>query len=215
MTDTVILLHGLCRTKFSMSYLGYQLQKHGQFHGHGFKVLNFGYNSRKENITYHAQALEKFLKNHTRKEDKINFVTHSLGSLVVRVFAEEFHSDFSLHRAVMLGPPNQGADIARFLQKYNPARSIFGPILSQIATLNIPHATDKIEIGVIAGGRNKDKSLVPILKGDNDGVVRVEETYLPGIKDHILLPALHSFLMYQPLVIKQTLHFLKNGRFQQ
>lgn len=208
MTKCAVLIHGLSRSKLSMHYLGRQLLKSG------YRVINFGYKSRRCTISEQADILNKYLSDTVTKDEELYFVTHSLGSLVLRQFAHIYSEKYSLQRAVMLGPPNQGALIAKKLSSFSIMRMFFGPALSEIADLNLPEASDKIEIGIVAGGRDNNKGMIPIFKGDNDGIVKVEETHLPGAKDHILMTGLHSFLMYHPKVIKQVINFFDQGTFE-
>ena len=56
--------------------------------------------------------------------------------------------------------------------------------------------------------------LLNALQGDNDGTVEVDETRLPGLNDHIVLPLSHTGLLLSSAVVDQTAHFLKHGQFQ-
>jgi hypothetical protein len=48
----------------------------------------------------------------------------------------------------------------------------------------------------------------------NDGVVCVDETRFPALRDHIEFPIGHSLLLASSRVARQTASFLKNGVFQ-
>ena len=51
------------------------------------------------------------------------------------------------------------------------------------------------------------------LPGDNDGVVTIEETRIPGLADHIVLPVSHSGMLFSGDVADQTANFLRQGKF--
>jgi len=207
MNKTVILLHGLARTRYSMSLLGWGLARRG------YAVLNFGYPSRHETIADHADRLRRFVLERGPTQP-LNFVTHSLGSIVVRLFALRYHAEFLLDRVVMLGPPNNGAALALGLHRHAPIVGRFmGPAFTEIAHLNLPPATDHLEVGVIAGSLGERTRLLPFVSPPNDGIVSVSETHLPGCRDAIVVPGLHSWMMYQPGVLRLITAFLETGEF--
>lgn len=202
-----MLLHGLARTKLSMSFLGTALRKSG------YEVHNFGYLSILKTIEDQAHTLAAFVKRKSPECRSLSFVTHSLGSLIVRKFALLYADYFPLHRAVMLGPPNQGSQFAVRVGSFEPLRWVLGPAFREICALNMPAATDKIGVGIIAGGTAGGKGMSPFVSGNNDGIVAVAETGLEGALDRIVVPALHSFIMFQPPVIREVIWFLQHGRF--
>ena len=42
----------------------------------------------------------------------------------------------------------------------------------------------------------------------------IESTKVDGMKDHITLAATHTFMMNNPKVISQTMHFIEQGQFK-
>ena len=68
--------------------------------------------------------------------------------------------------------------------------------------------------GVIAGRVPVGMALLlGGLSGDNDGTVAVEETRLPGIRDHAVIAATHTGLPFSDEAIAMTARFLRHGRF--
>lgn len=208
MNKVSVLLHGLGRTKISMAFLGTRLRRRG------YRVLNFGYRSRHLTIAQQAERLHQYLSERVSPQDQLSFVTHSLGSIVMRKFAIEHGQHYVLQRAVMLGPPNQGSLLAQRVGRVPILRTIMGPALLELASLALEPATDRLEIGVIAGAAGHSRGLGPLVPGDNDGIVTLDETRLEGAKQHITIRGLHSFLMYKSEVIEQVLHFLEHGSFE-
>ena len=69
------------------------------------------------------------------------------------------------------------------------------------------------ELGVLAGNRNWDPISSAMIQGPNDGKVSVESTKVPGLTDHLVIPATHTFIIYNREAWNQTLYFLERGKF--
>ena len=67
--------------------------------------------------------------------------------------------------------------------------------------------------GIVAGGRGDDDGYSMVLAGDDDAVVRVEETRLAGEDDFLLVPVHHAAMMKNTAVQRAVTSFLSTGRF--
>jgi pimeloyl-ACP methyl ester carboxylesterase len=185
----------------------------------GFATLNLGYDSRHKPLDQLADDIHPVITGFAAGLDgPLHFVTHSMGGLLARVYVSR-HRPASLGKVVMLGPPNNGSEIADFLQNRAIYRGYFGPAGQQLTTRHgssLPTLLGPVDypLGVIAGNRPINPVLSGLLlPGPNDGKVTVRSTELEGMTDHVVVPAAHSWMMGNAIVIAQTIVFLRDGRF--
>jgi len=210
--ECVVLLHGLARSAGSMTKLEKNLAKRG------YTVENIDYPSRDLDINGLAPVAvgEGLRRCRDHGAEKISFVTHSLGGILIRYYLK--HNDIpELHRVVMLGPPNQGSEVVDKLKDFPGFRFINGPSGTQLGTQasDIPRSLGAVdfELGIIAGTKSINLILSTLLPDQNDGKVSVESTKVEGMSDFVALPAAHPFLMNNDGVISQVIHFLESGQF--
>ena len=201
----VILIHGLLQSSKCMAEMA------ARFEQAGYTTIEFDYPS-----TQAARYLDQLIDS-LDGIDEINFVTHSMGGLVVRAYSMEF-DDPRIKRMVMLGTPNQGAELADITQQYWILRTAGGPGARQLGTRPdglIPKLPPpKCEFAVIAGSRGTPAGWNPLIPGDDDGTVTVESTRLPGAADFTTVRALHSRLLWNEESVTQTVNFIKEGRLR-
>jgi hypothetical protein len=212
---TVLLLHGLGEGRGSMRPLAEYLRTTLDA-----TVLSVGYASTKADIDAHGRALAAVVAGLDEAES-ISFVGHSLGNLVVRRWmAGAAAEDLArAHRMVMLGPPNQGSDLARMAagiwglaaRAEGAARDLVVDWQAVAPRLAVPAC----EFGIVAGGRGDDDGYSPLLAGDDDAVVRVAETRLDGADGFLVVPVHHAAMMRHEGVQRATAAFLATGRFPQ
>jgi pimeloyl-ACP methyl ester carboxylesterase len=211
--ETVILLHGLCRTSHSMAKMERALTDAG------YRVQNVSYPSRTAPIQQLADdAIGKAVANCQRDgAAKIDFVTHSLGGILVRSYLAR-HSLPSLGRVVMLAPPNQGSEIVDKLGWTFVFKWLNGPAGNELATgaNSTPNQLGPATypVGIIAGDRSINWINSLLIPGRDDGKVSIKRTKLAGMSNHLVIHTAHPFIMKNREVIRQTICFLQSGRFK-
>jgi len=211
-SECVILLHGLARTADSMSKLETTLEQKG------YRVANIDYPSRKMKIEALAElALTRGLDEcRLTHSYPVNFVTHSLGGILVRQYYSSHRTD-NVKRVVMLGPPNNGSEVVDHL-KHTPGFELLnGPAGVQLGTdddsVPVQLGPVNFELGIIAGTKSVNLILSSFLPNPDDGKVSVESTKVEGMCSFIALAATHPFMMNNDAVIGEVLSFLQNGKF--
>ena len=209
--EVVVVLHGLNRTSRAMEKMAAALA------GEGYTVLNCNYPSTAGSVAELTQSVQEAIAPRVESADAVHFVTHSMGGIVVRVMAQA-HPLPNMGRVVMLGPPNQGSELVDALGSWRAYRWVNGAAGNELGTAT--NATVQtlgaptFELGIIAGDRSLNPLFSWLIPGKDDGKVSVERTKLEGMADFVCLHVTHTWMMRNSQVIRQTLHFLKNGRFE-
>lgn len=208
--ETVVLLHGLGRSEANMLVLEWRLA------ARGYRVCNVGYDTRVARIEQASDAVQAEVARCAADASRLHFVTHSLGGLVLRSLLER-HPLPRLGRAVMLAPPNRGSEIADRLEALGWLAPALGPLAPQLGTgpEDLPQRlpAPRIPFGVIAGDRWINPAGPLWLPAPHDGTVSVASTRLDGMRDHIVLPYTHTFIVAAGPVAAQVDTFLRHGRF--
>jgi pimeloyl-ACP methyl ester carboxylesterase len=208
-SEIVVLLHGLGRSNLAMWLLAQRIENAG-YHVEriGYSSLNVTPQEILEEVT---SQIDSCCAHHQKP---VHYVGHSLGGLLIRAYLQEKRPD-NIGRVVLMGTPNQGTPIVdAFRDKW--WMKFLGPTTSALGTENdsFPGSLEApfYPVGVIAGVANTRRNDA-WLPGPDDGLVTVEATKLEGMSDFIVIRTGHSFMRYDQEVARQTVSFLRDGRF--
>lgn len=184
-----------------------------------FKVHYFHMKDN-ETLEKNIELLKQFIKDNKIK--KTNFVTHSFGSFFLRAFYPKRNCKIS--EIVEFGPMDHGSIVLEAVYKKFPIYTrIFGEKLvkdylnkkEKVSKIHLPHT-----IGVIAGDKRFspkrwESYIIPFLVNNknSDGKVLIKETRFHAMHDFLKVHEYHSYIHENEKVIKQTIFYLKNGKF--
>lgn len=198
-----ILVHGLWVPAAVMAPLAARLS------AQAFRCHLFSYYGRGRPIAAHAERLARY----ARDIGPAHFIGHSLGGLVI-LEALRGRGDVRAGCVVLLGTPVRGNFAGRRLGEHGWGRWFLGATQPLWADGRAARWTRPEPLGVLAGtlplglGR-----LLGPLPGPNDGVVRLEETELEGMRDRVVLRVGHSAMLLSQRVAAQVAAFLHDARF--
>ncbi|MBF0471401.1 MAG: alpha/beta hydrolase [Gammaproteobacteria bacterium] len=202
--EAIVLVHGLWMSGLEMGLLEQRLRRGG------YLTTRFRYPSVTHAIAQNSAALNRFLL--TVPGERLHFVAHSLGGLVVRQLLHDFPEQRS-GRVVTLGTPHQRS-LAAAVLSLNPLLNRLLGKGGEALTSSLPPWQGARDLGSIAGTLPLGMgALLTRLPRPHDGVVTVTETCLPRMGDHLLLKSNHFGLLFSAKVAQETLFFLKNGHF--
>lgn len=208
----VVLLHGLARSASSMEKMA------GELAAVGFRPCNISYPSTVHAVRVLAEnfVYPQILACRGDAAEPLNFVTHSLGGIIVRHLAEQ-HPDLPIGRVVMLSPPNQGSEVVDKLGNFGLFQFINGPAGEELGTgpESLPNrlGAPRFELGIITGDRSINLLLSLLIPGSDDGKVAVERARLEGMQDFLVIHAPHPLIMKNRQAVAQTIRFLQQGYF--
>ena len=202
--EAVILAHGLWMGGWAMQGLRLLLLRSG------YGAYAFDYRSMAHGLDEHARLLEERIAQ--LRQPAIHLVGHSLGGLVIlrylRIYGEQ-----RVGRIVLLGTPVRACMAGQRFENMPAAKRLLGA--SREIWRSLPDDyRPQCDLGVIAGSRPWGLgSLLVRLPGTNDGLVRLEETEVAGMRDRIVLPVSHSGMLASARVAREIAAFLDRGAF--
>jgi hypothetical protein len=200
---TVVFLHGLARTRRSLSGLRRVVEKAG------YPTWARTYPSRGMPIAELAEVVTGWIR--AEVPGPLVGVTHSLGGVLARHIGPRL----PWRGLVMLAPPNQGSQVARAFEGHPLFGWFFGPAGRDLVD-PVGWPLPPCPFAVIAGTAGKTMGNPPswilarhLPDGEpNDGTLAVSETRLAGMARYAEVPASHTWIMDHPEARAHILDYL-------
>ena len=197
--ETVVLVHGLWMTGREMRVLGSRLEEAG------FRVRYFRYRSWRGGLAQAAGDLRKFVE--AAEGERVHLVGHSLGGVVIAKMVEEAPLSRP-GRVAMLGSPMGGSAAAGIMSRRRVGRWLVGGVIREGIVEHSPKWPGGRDLLVVAGDIPLGSGLLLGLPKPHDGVVRVEETRVEGVRT-VTVRASHVGLL-----LSRKVAALLSGYFQ-
>lgn len=198
----IILIHGLLMRAASMDWFARQLSKRG------YRCFSYDYPTSRLGIFRHGEILRERLRtlfSLLPSEEKITFVTHSMGGILLRIAFATFSAE-ALARTdavVMLAPPNQGSFWPQRIRRIFPLVKWVSRCL-----VDLRHTEDS-PLWSITLPKNGSFPRLRIVQAKYDAKVTPEQLPLPGVAAEIVsAPCGHAALRHSKNALEETLRFI-------
>jgi hypothetical protein len=206
MNETVVLVHGLWMKGVELLPLAWSLQRDG------YEVRFFRYPTRHP-LAPSALRLGEMLKR--LGPAPVHLVGHSLGGLLLCHLAAQGGLPQN-GRVLMLGTPLAPSHAAQAFGRWKLGRWMLGAHTHKALLGVHPPWPAGRQLGLIAGVRGIGLGTLVAggLPRPHDGTVCVDETLMPEVAHHLLVPHSHFGMLWAREVHAQVLHFLRAGSFR-
>ena len=186
----VVLVHGLGRTRLSLTLLARRLSRSGH------TAESFPYSALAETHDHIVSRLVARLRCLAAQGAEVGLVGHSFGGLLLRE-ALAAVPELRVKHLVMLATPNRQPRLAGRVYTKFPFRILRGSCGQCLADSSWYRSLPRLAIPytVVAGTGGWRGWLNPFKGEANDGAVAVSETILSDNDRPVLVPALHTFIM--------------------
>ena len=208
MREAVVLVHGIWMNGLEFWRLRRRLERAG-YECHIFKYHVWG-----KPLAETAERLHEFAE--SINAPVVHFVAHSLGGIVLMHLFDQFPFISKDGRIVLLASPVNGSVVAKRLAYLPLTRWALGQSMEEGLDGNVPKWRGWQDIGTISGTLPLGAGLIvggPSLP--HDGTVSVEETYLKGATDSIIMSVSHTGLLISTDVATEVVTFLRTGKFDE
>lgn len=197
----VLVLHGLWMHAPAMRWFATRLR------ARGFDAHALGYYSLVQGTDAGVARILAALQPGTA------IVAHSLGGLLALRAAQAYGVE-RMGRIVCLGTPLAGSAAAGSVMTRVPAGRQLLHRHGELLCAGCGGVPEGLDVGNIAGCVPRGLGgLVGRFQDAHDGTVRVAETRMEGLADHVVVRASHSGLIFSDAAVRQAVAFLQDGRF--
>jgi len=205
-THMVLMVHGMAGWKENFFLMKRALRKKGYF------ADAYNYTSLSGTLDKQSADLIRFLDS-IEGVKEITFIGHSQGGIVIRQALQKdgaWKKNIKVKGMILLGSPNQGAALADFSKRLKALEIITPKIRDQLTKGFVQKlSAPKVRTGLIAGSARPGKGINPVIPGDDDGVVGVEEVWIDGVEDRLIVRSDHFTLANRRKTIAAVLRFLE------
>ncbi|MBX3660934.1 MAG: alpha/beta hydrolase [Burkholderiales bacterium] len=204
--EPVVVIHGLWMQGLVMRLLARRIAREG------FPAQTWSYPTLRSSLSENAERLARHCM--TLAAPRVHIVAHSMGGLLALRMLER-HRELSCGRLVLVGTPYSDSFSARRLARLPGGTTLLGRGIAEWLNGPRPLPRGDTEVGIIAGTRGfgLGRLVAPDLPQPNDGVVALQETFVPGVSDRVELAVGHTEMLLSRAVARQCCAFLRHGRF--